>query len=231
MLSVTAIGAAKIYLTYRDRLYSLYKPDWTYPIDYCINHIENNVAIIVANIPILRGLVTRWTFNFGPKSRPTPQRVIRSDRHWRGSHTSGFSSFRKKRSLAKKFLPWIRADFSSSLATRSSGPATGNGSLDKQLKSHQRTIIAETEINWTYNSMRAQKGGPEQFEMAASCEKGEARETRQSTMSRGSVASFVGGGVMGLKNLDSPPVSPVRPLSPVMLRGRAVDEDEVCLNP
>jgi hypothetical protein len=69
-LAVTAIGAAKIFLSYRDRLYTLYQPDWTYPIDYCINHIENNVAIIVANIPILRGLVTRWVFNFRTKATP-----------------------------------------------------------------------------------------------------------------------------------------------------------------
>ncbi|OCL12162.1 hypothetical protein AOQ84DRAFT_257852, partial [Glonium stellatum] len=69
-VAVTAIGAAKIYLSYRDRLYRLYNADWTYPIDYCISHIENNVAIIVANVPILRGLVTRWVFNF--KTKPTP---------------------------------------------------------------------------------------------------------------------------------------------------------------
>ncbi|KFZ24264.1 hypothetical protein V502_01256 [Pseudogymnoascus sp. VKM F-4520 (FW-2644)] len=50
-LAVTAISAAKIYLTYLDRLYVVAEPDWTYPIDYCVNHIENNVAILVACLP------------------------------------------------------------------------------------------------------------------------------------------------------------------------------------
>ncbi|KFY64535.1 hypothetical protein V496_03185 [Pseudogymnoascus sp. VKM F-4515 (FW-2607)] len=59
-LAVTAISAAKIYLTYLDRLYVVAEPDWTYPIDYCINHIENNVAILVACLPTYRGLFTQW---------------------------------------------------------------------------------------------------------------------------------------------------------------------------
>lgn len=116
-LAVTGIGAAKIYLSYRDRLYTLYDPDWTYPIDYCINHIENNVAIIVANIPILRGLVTRWVFNFRSekvtaqdrKERPTAQRK-----------RSGLSEKAHKKvhrnTMMRKLLPCID-DFSSSLAT------------------------------------------------------------------------------------------------------------------
>ncbi|KAF2834937.1 hypothetical protein M501DRAFT_943194 [Patellaria atrata CBS 101060] len=62
-LAVTAIGAAKIYLQYRDRLFRQYKADWTYSIDYCISHIENNVAIMVACVPTLRGLVARWASN------------------------------------------------------------------------------------------------------------------------------------------------------------------------
>lgn len=58
--SVTGIGAAKIYYSYRDRLYAHMRIDWTYDISFVINHIENNVAIIMANMPVLRGLVTRW---------------------------------------------------------------------------------------------------------------------------------------------------------------------------
>ena len=37
------------------------EPDWTYPIDFCINHIENNVAILVACLPTYRGLFSNWS--------------------------------------------------------------------------------------------------------------------------------------------------------------------------
>jgi hypothetical protein len=57
---VTALGASKIYLTYNDRLYRSYSNDWTYTINFCVNHAENNTAIIVACIPALRGLIMRW---------------------------------------------------------------------------------------------------------------------------------------------------------------------------
>ncbi|KNG50024.1 hypothetical protein DDE82_004597 [Stemphylium lycopersici] len=146
-LAVTAIGAAKIYLSYRDRLYTLFNPDWTYPIDYCINHIENNVAIIVANIPILRGLVTRWIFNFRTKATPLECRGVdngngngngnqenwqqqqRQQRQgqWDSSHCSSDMGSRSSQSMRKsrtarviqKILPCVHDDFSSSLATRS----------------------------------------------------------------------------------------------------------------
>lgn len=123
--SVTGIGAAKIYLSYRDRLFTLFKPDWTYPIDYCINHIENNVAIIVANIPILRGLVTRWIFNFRTKATPIEPET-RSDSNWQqwdlSSSSNGSRYVRRSRRsrMLHKLLPCIQDDFSSSLATRSS---------------------------------------------------------------------------------------------------------------
>ncbi|KAF2130853.1 hypothetical protein P153DRAFT_374699 [Dothidotthia symphoricarpi CBS 119687] len=229
-LAVTGIGAAKIYLTYRDRLYSVYKPDWTYPIDYCINHIESNVAIIVANIPILRGLVTRWTLNFRPKSSPM-QRVIRSDRHWKGaSHVSSVSQPGKRRSMVKKIFPWVRHDFSSSLATRSGG--TGAEHSPNKPKVLAGTITAETRINWAYNPIKAQKDNADQYEMASSCEKGDGCETIRNATSIGSASTLTGSRVVSWKNLDSPPVSPKIPC-PVRLRGREIDDDddEMCLNP
>ncbi|KAF2748686.1 hypothetical protein M011DRAFT_476083 [Sporormia fimetaria CBS 119925] len=70
-LVVTAISAAKIYLSYRDRIFAQNKIDWTYDINFCINHIENNVAIIMANIPILRGMVTQWIYRLRGKERST----------------------------------------------------------------------------------------------------------------------------------------------------------------
>ncbi|KAF3915199.1 hypothetical protein ABW20_dc0107056 [Dactylellina cionopaga] len=59
-LAVTGIGAAKIYYTYRDRLYVSAPDDWTFDIVYTINHWENCVAIVVACIPSLRVLILRW---------------------------------------------------------------------------------------------------------------------------------------------------------------------------
>ncbi|KAF3193799.1 hypothetical protein TWF225_009345 [Orbilia oligospora] len=59
-LAVTGIGAAKIYYTYRDRLYVSASDDWTYEIIFTINHWENCVAIVVACVPSLRVLILRW---------------------------------------------------------------------------------------------------------------------------------------------------------------------------
>lgn len=115
-LAVTGIGAAKIYLSYRDRLYTLYVPDWTYPIDYCINHIENNVAIIVANIPILRGLVTRWVFNFRSADAPADRAQRPIPLHRKSSLSDRAHRKVTKNPLMRKLLPCID-DFSSSLAT------------------------------------------------------------------------------------------------------------------
>lgn len=50
------------------------EPDWTYPIDYCINHIENNVAILVACLPTYRGLFTHWIRG----NKPTTEDVRRT---------------------------------------------------------------------------------------------------------------------------------------------------------
>ncbi|KAF3219626.1 hypothetical protein TWF106_007049 [Orbilia oligospora] len=58
--NVTGIGAAKIYYTYRDRLYVSASDDWTYEIIFTINHWENCVAIVVACVPSLRVLILRW---------------------------------------------------------------------------------------------------------------------------------------------------------------------------
>ncbi|KFY17942.1 hypothetical protein V492_00271 [Pseudogymnoascus sp. VKM F-4246] len=60
-LAVTATSAVKIYLTYLDRLYVVADADWTYSITFCVNHIENNVAIVVACLPTYRGLISHWT--------------------------------------------------------------------------------------------------------------------------------------------------------------------------
>ncbi|EWC47878.1 hypothetical protein DRE_02760 [Drechslerella stenobrocha 248] len=59
-LGVTGIGAAKIYYTYRDRLFVSAPDDWTWDIVFTISHWENCVAIVVACIPSLRILILHW---------------------------------------------------------------------------------------------------------------------------------------------------------------------------
>lgn len=187
-LAVTGIGAAKIYLSYRDRLYTLYVPDWTYPIDYCINHIENNVAIIVANIPILRGLVTRWVFNFRSE-QPAPQ--DRKDRPIPLRKRSNLSKKAHKKvhnnPMMRKLLPCID-DFSSSLATpepskqRSDRPLSGTFTFTSVQSHHKSRKLS------TYFS-RSRPTSTDAYEQSTSLEKGNVRET---VTSIGSAPTLIG---------------------------------------
>ncbi|KAF3933887.1 hypothetical protein ABW19_dt0203599 [Dactylella cylindrospora] len=59
-LGVTAIGAVRIYLTYKERLYRRVEVDWTWTIAFCVNHLEHGMAIIFACIPSLRILILSW---------------------------------------------------------------------------------------------------------------------------------------------------------------------------
>ncbi|KFZ18664.1 hypothetical protein V501_01081 [Pseudogymnoascus sp. VKM F-4519 (FW-2642)] len=70
-LRVTAIAAVRLRLNFQPVLH--HKPassDWTYTIIYCLSHAENNAAIIVACIPLLRSLVPRWRLS-GDKESET----------------------------------------------------------------------------------------------------------------------------------------------------------------
>ena len=60
MNSVTAIGAVRIYLTYKERLYRKIEVDWTWTIAFCVNHLEHGMAIIFACVPSLRVLILGW---------------------------------------------------------------------------------------------------------------------------------------------------------------------------
>ncbi|KAF1929429.1 uncharacterized protein M421DRAFT_4567 [Didymella exigua CBS 183.55] len=206
-LAVTGIGAAKIYLSYRDRLYNLYVPDWTYPIDYCINHIENNVAIIVANIPILRGLVTRWVFNFrsektGPTERPIPLR--------RKSGISDRAHKKHRNPLMRRLLPCID-DFSSSLAT------------PERSKQRPERILSGTSMTQAQSDSRGRKlstylsRSSNGYESADSNEKGTVRAT---VTSIGSAPTLLGSANRESRHWDgsllhakrsSPTLRPVEP--------------------
>jgi hypothetical protein len=243
-LAVTAIGAAKIYLQYRDRLYSLYKPDWTYPIDYCISHIENSVAIIVANIPILRGLVTRWVFNFRTKATP-PERELRGNWQWNTSNSSDLSRYSRSNRVVKKLLPCIQDDFSSSLATRS----TKDARSQQQRPGPPPRLITPGDMRKKRSYFpRSRRNSLERYDTSSDCEKGDVLETVRSIGSLGSAPTLVDCKEIGMgwksMDLDSPPCSPARstggwdrrfsaatltspitPVAPCRLRG-IEDEDD-----
>jgi hypothetical protein len=246
-LAVTAIGAAKIYLQYRDRLYSLYKPDWTYPIDYCISHIENSVAIIVANIPILRGLVTRWVFNFRTKATP-PERELRGNWQWNTSNSSDLSRYSRSNRVVKKLLPCIQDDFSSSLATRS----TKDARSQQQRPGPPPRLITPGDMRKKRSYFpRSRRNSLERYDTSSDCEKGDVLETVRSIGSLGSAPTLVDCKEIGMgwksMDLDSPPCSPARstggwdrrfsaatltspitPVAPCRLRGiEDEDDDEI----
>ena len=181
-LAVTAIGAAKIYLSYRDRLYTLYIPDWTYPIDYCINHIENNVAIIVANIPILRGLVTRWVFNFRSEKIALQDRKERPIVLRKRSKLSEKARQKVHRSpMMRKLLPSID-DFSSSLATPEQ-------SKQRPERSLSGTFTTLTQSHHNTRKLCTYFSRSDRYESADSLEKATDRET---VTSIGSAPTLVG---------------------------------------
>jgi hypothetical protein len=246
-LAVTAIGAAKIYLQYRDRLYSLYKPDWTYPIDYCISHIENSVAIIVANIPILRGLVTRWVFDFRTKATP-PERELRGNWQWNTSNSSDLSRYSRSNRVVKKLLPCIQDDFSSSLATRS----TKDARSQQQRPGPPPRLITPGDMRKKRSYFpRSRRNSLERYDTSSDCEKGDVLETVRSIGSLGSAPTLVDCKEIGMgwksMDLDSPPCSPARstggwdrrfsaatltspitPVAPCRLRGiEDEDDDEI----
>ena len=62
---MTGISGAKIYITSRDRIFDVPIVDWTYNIDYCFQHLENNMAIIIACVPAVRHLIYKRTDDRG----------------------------------------------------------------------------------------------------------------------------------------------------------------------
>lgn len=229
---MTAIGAAKIYLSYRDRLYSEFQVDWTYPIDYCINHIENNVAIIVANIPIMRGLVTRWVFNFKTKATPPERRErdFRSEWQSSSSNSSQLTTVGRGHRIAKRILPCIEQDFSfsSSLAR----------SKDIREPNYPAKIVTtDYRKNRSYKSCKSRRNSlDKRYEQADCCEKGDVLETVRSIGSLGSAPTLVesreiqwrlsdGSSMLNSRRMSSPTLSPITPLTPCVLN-RIEDEDD-----
>ena len=234
---MTAIGAAKIYLSYRDRLYAIYNPDWTYPIDYCISHIENNVAIIVANIPILRGLVTRWVFNFRTKATPQ-EREFRADAPHESINLYQFDEPKRKHRIIHKVLPCFENDFSSSLASHAKSDATTTTittTTETSPKLPPR-IAAGVDYRRRNRSFitrltKSRRNSVDRYETASACEKADVLETVQSIGSLGSAPTLVDNSrEADWKHWETPLLSPITPLSPVRLRGlddtRHDDDDD-----
>ncbi|KAF1831100.1 hypothetical protein BDW02DRAFT_591385 [Decorospora gaudefroyi] len=237
-LAVTGIGAAKIYLSYRDRLYALYKPDWTYQIDFCINHIENNVAIIIANVPILRGLVTRWIFNFRTKATPM-EREFRVNWQWNASDASDLSRYPKRPRVVRKIFPCIQDDFSSSLASHSKGGADSR--IERRPDFPPRILTNREQRQKRSYFPRSRRNSLDLYETSDSCEKGDMLETVRSVGSLGSAPTLVESKEVGMgwkcMDLESPPLSPSRrfstatlspitPLTPARLRGIEDERDD-----
>jgi hypothetical protein len=224
---VTAIGAAKIYLSYRDRLYSIYNPDWTYPIDYCISHVENNVAIIVANIPILRGLVTRWVFNFRTKATPQ-EREFRADAPHESATPYKFDEPAKRQHrIIHKILPCFETDFSSSLASHTQNNTTAETSpkfpprIVTSGDYHRRNRSFITRLT------KSRRTSLDRYEAANACEKADVLETVRSIGSLGSAPTLVESREIDWQHWESPllkakrsspTLSPIIPLSPVRMR-------------
>lgn len=61
-LSVTALGAYRLYVMWSFMLYNSWgsSSDWTWDIKWCLNHAENNLAIMFACVPTLRALIVSW---------------------------------------------------------------------------------------------------------------------------------------------------------------------------
>ncbi|ORY18869.1 hypothetical protein BCR34DRAFT_296753 [Clohesyomyces aquaticus] len=235
-LAVTAIGGAKIYLSYRDRLYTSFKVDWTYPIDYCINHIENNVAIIVANVPILRGLVTRWVFNFKTKATPMEREFrefrnadFRNDWQWSSSNSSTFTRVAKRNRIAQKIMPCIQEDFSSSL---------DRSRVVRDPEKPARIVTTEYRRNISqFKSKHSRRNSLDRYDTADGCEKGDVLETVRSIGSLGSAPTLVesrdlewklaeASSMSSPRRMSSPTLSPITPLTPCVLRG-IEDDDEI----
>ncbi|CAI6269036.1 unnamed protein product [Periconia digitata] len=235
-LTVTAIGGAKIYLTYRDRLYTEFKPDWTYPIDYCINHIENNVAIIVANIPILRGLVTRWVFNFKTKATPM-EREFRSEWQWStSSDESTVTRVARRSRLTQKIMPCVDDDFSSSLARSKDvrDPTLPPRIVPADFRKKNLSFKPKSRKPSRRNSV-------DTYAEADCCEKGDVLETVRSVGSMEAPTlvdsrkdfewRLSGASLMSSpRRFSSPPLSPVTMMSPCVLR-EVEDEDEILRYP
>jgi len=189
------------------------------------------VAIIVANIPILRGLVTRWIFDFRTKSTPLEREAHEARENckaWDTQSSSEASRYKKRARVVQKLFPCIQDDFSSSLASHGTG----------EIKPDYPPRVATPQKRSYFP--RSRRNSLDRYEQASSCEKGDLLETVCSVGSLGSAPTLVDEKSSGVRwksmDLESPPLSPIRysgttlspitPLTPLRLRGVEDVEDE-----
>lgn len=60
MLGATGIAIARFAQELQHQLYQKDPVDWTYTIRYTLHHAENNVAIMLACMPMIRTLILQW---------------------------------------------------------------------------------------------------------------------------------------------------------------------------
>jgi hypothetical protein len=195
----------------------------------------------VANIPILRGLVTRWVFNFKTKAVPM-EREFRNDWQWSSSNSSTFTRVARRHRIAKKIMPCIDDDFSSSLA----------GSKDiREPDIPARIVPADfRKKNRSYRTKsrkQSRRNSLDPYEQADCCEKGgycEKSDVLETVRSMGSLdAPTLVGSHKEIewrlseasltscpRRPSSPTLSPITPLFPCVLR-EVEDEDEIMRYP
>src|SRR5690606_35444231 len=59
-LFATALGAWRLAVSYETVLFNKNVRDWTYNIDWCLNHAEANVAIMAACMPAVHHFFSNW---------------------------------------------------------------------------------------------------------------------------------------------------------------------------
>ena len=176
----------------------------------------------------MRGLVTRWVFNFRTKATPL-EREFRSNWQWDSSNSSTFTRVNRRHRIARKFMPCIEKDFSFS-------SSLGGAKRGREPECPPKVVTTDYRKDRSYKSRKSRRSSPDRrYETADSCEKGDVLETVRSIGSLGSAPTLVeskdwrfsDGSLMSTsRRMSSPTLSPITPLSPAMLR-RIEDDDEI----
>jgi hypothetical protein len=76
--SATAIGAVRFKFNLERNFFQESPSDWTYSIQYCLNHGENNITIMLACLPPLRAFFMSLTSNSDEESQRPIQRTAQA---------------------------------------------------------------------------------------------------------------------------------------------------------
>ena len=174
------------------------------------------------------------------------EREFRSEWQWSSSgNSSTFTRVARKNRIARKILPCIDEDFSSSLARTGDTlePNYPPRIVTTDYRKNRPFKSGKSDPDWGRDSDSFEKS----YEAADSCEKGDMLTTVRSIGSLGSGPTLVD--TRGSKEIDwrysypgspisitnsrrisSPPMSPISPMAPCLLRD-VEDDDEIYPNP